>query len=76
MSKKKLAVLFLLKNSSKKFSTQKRSSSQVLKPFFMDRTYAASPPTWKCFTSNALTVKYELSIYVTRTVAFLLQNNL
>ena len=40
----------------------------------MARTYAASPPTWKYFTST--TVKYELSIYVTRTVVFLLQKNL
>ena len=74
MSKKKLVVLLLLPNSSKRFSAQRRSSSQVLKAFFMVRTYTASPPTWKCFTS--ITVKYELSIYVTRTVAFLLQNYL
>ena len=72
MSKRKLAVLFLLPNSSKKFSAQMRSSSQVLKAFFMARTYAVPPPTWKCFTS--ITVKYEL-IYVTRAVVFLLQSN-
>ena len=39
----------------------------------MARTYAASPPTWKCFRS--ITVKYELSIYVTGTAVFFLQNN-
>ena len=73
MSKRKLPVLFLLPNSCKKFSAQMRSSSQVLKAFFMARTYTVPPPTWKCITS--ITVKYELSIYVTRAVVFLLQSN-
>ena len=65
-------MLFLLPSSSKKFSAQKRSSSQVLKPFlWLGHTL---PPL---LHGNALevTVKYELSIYVTRTAVFFLQNN-
>ena len=69
----KLVVLFLFPHSSKKLRVQNRSSSQVLKALFMGRTYAAFPSTWKCFTS--ITVKFELSSYVTGMVVFLLQKN-
>ena len=61
-----LAVLFLLPNSSKKLSAQKCSSFQVLKAFFYGYDIRCLPPTWKYFTN--ITVKYELSSYVTDTV--------
>ena len=60
------AVLFLLPNSSKKFSAQKCSSSQVLKAFFYGYDIGCLPSYMEIFTS--ITVKYELSSYVTDTL--------